>query len=49
MEVIKNDCINRIDVVEVLQKAYVEGRISAKDGCKSLLDDINKIPTAKTT
>ena len=41
MEVIKNECISKLEVVRILQKAYTEGRIQAKDGCTSVLDDIN--------
>ena len=42
MEVIdKNEYISKIEVVRILQKAYAEGRIQAKDGCTSVLDDIN--------
>lgn len=41
MEVIKNECISKIEVVRILQKAYAEGRIQAKDGLVSILDNIN--------
>lgn len=41
MEVIKNECISKLDVVRILQKAYAEGRVKAKDGLASVLDDIN--------
>lgn len=41
MEVIKNEYISKLKVVQILQKAYAEGRIQAKDGCTSVLDDIN--------
>ena len=41
MEVIKNECISKLEVVRILQKAYTEGRIQAKDGLVSILDDIN--------
>lgn len=41
MEVIdKNEYISKIEVVRILQKAYAEGRIKAKDGLSSVLDDI---------
>ena len=46
MEVIKNECISKLEVVRILQKAYAEGRISAIDDCASVLDDINAIPAA---
>ena len=43
MEVIdKNEYISKIEVVRILQKAYAEGRIKAKDGLSSVLDDIQK-------
>lgn len=42
----KNEYISKIEVVRILQKAYAEGRIKAKDGCVSLLDDINALPAA---
>lgn len=41
MEVIKNECISKLEVVRILQKAYTEGRIQAKDGLVSILDDIS--------
>ena len=42
MEVIdKKEYISKIEVVRILQKAYAEGRIYAKDGLVSVLDDIN--------
>lgn len=41
MEVVKNECISKLEVVQILQKAYAEGRIKAKDGLVSVLDDIN--------
>ena len=41
MEVIKNECISKLEAVRILQKAYTEGRIQAKDGLVSVLDDIN--------
>ena len=42
MEVIdKNEYISKLEVVQILQKAYAEGRIKAKDGLASVLDDIN--------
>lgn len=41
MEVIKDECISKLEVVHILQKAYAEGRIKAKDGLFSVLDDIN--------
>lgn len=41
MEVIKNECISKLEVVRILQKAYTECRIQAKDGLVSILDDIN--------
>ena len=41
MEVIdKNEYISKIEVVRILQKAYAEGRIKAKDGLSSVLNDI---------
>ena len=40
MEVINDECISKLDVVRILQKAYAEGRIKAKDGLSSVLDDI---------
>ena len=40
MEVIRNECISKLKVVQILQKAYTEGRIQAKDGLASVLDDI---------
>ena len=40
MEVIKDECISKLEVVHILQKAYAEGRIKAKDGLYSVLDDI---------
>lgn len=46
MEVIKDDYIRKIEAVKILQKAYAEGRIKAKDGCVSVLDDINALPKA---
>lgn len=46
MEVIKDDYIRKIEAVNILQKAYTEGRIKAKDGCVSVLDDINALPKA---
>ena len=50
MEVINvmhnNEYISKLDVVRILQKAYAEGRIKAKDGCVSVLDDINALPAA---
>lgn len=46
MEVIKDDYISKLEVVRILQKAYAEGRIKAKDGCVSVLDDINALPAA---
>ena len=36
----KNDYISKLEVVRILQKAYAEGRIQAKDGLISVLDDI---------
>lgn len=43
MEVIdKNEYISKIEVVRILQKANAEGRIKAKDGLSSVLDDIQK-------
>lgn len=42
MEVIdKKEYISKIEVVRKLQKAYAEGRIKAKDGLASVLDDVN--------
>lgn len=50
MEVINvmhnNEYISKLDLVRILQKAYAEGRIKAKDGCMSVLDDINALPAA---
>lgn len=46
MKVIKDDYIRKIEAVKILQKAYTEGRIKAKDGCISVLDDINALPKA---
>lgn len=43
MEVIKNECISKLEVVHILQKAYTAGRIQAKDGCASVLDDISAV------
>lgn len=51
MEVIKNEFISKLEVVRILQKAYAEGRIQAKDGLSSVLDDIQKAdvqPVAET-
>lgn len=36
----KNEYISKIEVIRILQKAYAEGRIKAKDGLVSVLDDI---------
>ena len=41
MEVIRNECISKLKVIQILQKAYTEGKIQAKDGLVSILDDIN--------
>lgn len=41
MEVIKDECISKLAVVQILQKAYAEGRVKANDGLVSVLDDIN--------
>lgn len=42
MEVIdKNEYISKVEAVRILQKAYAEGRIKAKDGLATVLDDIN--------
>ena len=41
MEVINDEYISKLEVVRILQKAYAEGRIKAKDGLASVLDDIN--------
>ena len=38
----KNEYISKLEVVRILQKAYAEGRIKAKDGLSSVLDDIQK-------
>lgn len=46
MEVIKNECISKLEVVHILQKAYTAGRIQAKDGCASVLDDISAVKAA---
>lgn len=41
MKVINDEYISKLDVVRILQKAYAEGRIKAKDGLAAVLDDIN--------
>lgn len=41
MEVIKDECISKLTVVQILQKAYAEGRVKANDGLVSVFDDIN--------
>ena len=41
MEVIKDECISKLEVIRILQKAYAEGRVKANDGLVSVLDDIN--------
>ena len=46
MKIIKDDYISKLEAVRLLQKAYAGGRIQAKDGCVSLLDDINALPSA---
>lgn len=46
MEVINDEYISKLEAVRILQTAYAEGRIQAKDGCVSVLDDINALPTA---
>ena len=38
-----NEYITKGDVMQILQKAYTDGRIQAKDGCASVLDDIAAI------
>lgn len=44
MQIIKkDDYISKLSVMQVLQKAYAEGRISARDGCVSILDEINSL------
>ena len=43
MEVIKDECISKLEVVRILQKAYAEGRVKANDGLVSVLDDINAV------
>lgn len=50
MEVLdKNEYISKIEVVRILQKAYAEGRIKAKDGLASVLDDINAADKIKAS
>ncbi len=46
MEVIRDDYVCKIEAVKILQKAYTEGRIKAKDGCVSILHDLNALPKA---
>lgn len=41
-----NEYITKGDVMQILQKAYTEGRIQAKDGCASVLDDIGALKVA---
>lgn len=41
-----NELIPKGDVMQILQKAYTEGRIQAKDGCASVLDDIGALKAA---
>lgn len=38
-----NEYITKGDVMQILQNAYTDGRIQAKDGCASVLDDIAAI------
>lgn len=38
-----NEYITKGDVMQILQNAYTDGRIQAKDGCASALDDIAAI------
>lgn len=38
-----NEYITKGEVIQVLHKAYVEGRIQAKDGCASVINDINAL------
>lgn len=38
-----NEYITKGEAVQVLHNAYAEGRIQAKDGCASVLDDIAAI------
>lgn len=46
MKVIKDDYISKLEAVRILQKAYTEGRIQAKDGCASVLDNICALKAA---
>lgn len=46
MEVINDEYISKLEAVRILQTACTEGRIQAKDGCVSVLDDINALPSA---
>ena len=39
--IFSNECISKLEIVRILQKAYAEGRIQARDGLVSVLDDIN--------
>lgn len=41
-----NEYITKGDVMQILQKAYTDGRIQAKDGCASALDDIGALKAA---
>ena len=41
-----NEYITKGGVMQILQKAYTEGRIQAKDGCTSVLDDISAVKAA---
>lgn len=46
IEVINDEYISKLEAVRILQTAYTEGRIQAKDGCVSVLDDINALLSA---
>ena len=41
-----NEYITKGEAVQVLHTAYAEGRIQAKDGCASVLDDIGALKAA---
>lgn len=41
-----NEYITKGDVMQILQNAYTDGRIQAKDGCASVLDDIGALKAA---
>lgn len=47
MDILKtNEYITKGEVMQIIHHAYAEKRISAKDGCASLLDDLNAVPAA---